>query len=74
MPPNTKKIVLVGPRTVARHLTEDDPRNNFEELVKEIGEDPELYYEEYVWTCEVLKVDPVPLDFWRDICRWPSLN
>jgi hypothetical protein len=74
MPPNMKKIILVGPRTVARHLTEDDPRNDPEDLVKEISAEPALYYAEYVWTCEVLKVEPVSLDFWTDLCRWPSPN
>lgn len=61
-------IQVIGPRQVAETLTDpaDPDALSVDELARDIREQPDLYYPDYVAACEADGIDPLPLGMWVD--------
>lgn len=59
--------LAVGRRCLAVYLATESQLTP-EELADDIGEVPDDYYSDYLGMCAELKIKPIPLAYWRDLC------
>lgn len=62
-----KKVVVIGPRALARHLSPTEPE--IDEWFAEIRQEPDMYYPEYMALCEEKNARPFSKNAWIDLCR-----